>query len=605
MEFSGKELVQGEPDASSFPSGGLRATFEARGYTAWDPTSYAFIKNGVLCIPTAFCSYGGHALDKKTPLLRSMEAINKQAMRIVKLFGYDDVTSIKTTVGPEQEYFLIDKKYYEQRKDLIYTGRTLFGAKAPKGQEMEDHYFGTIKSRVQAYMTELNEELWKLGVLAKTEHNEVAPAQHELAPIFTTTNIATDHNQLTMELMQRIAKKHDLVCLLHEKPFAGVNGSGKHNNWSISTNTGINLLDPGDTPDQNALFLLTLVAVIKAVDEYQDLLRVSAASAGNDHRLGANEAPPAVVSMFLGSELTAILEAIEKDEAYANKEKELMRIGVHVLPKFPKDTTDRNRTSPFAFTGNKFEFRMVGSTASISGPNIVLNTAVAEELKQFADILEGADDFETALHDLIKKTIKDHKRIIFNGNGYDDAWLAEAQKRGLLNLRTTPDALPYYKIQKNLDLFASHKVFSEEEVLARYEIKMELYSKTLNIEALTMVDMARKDILPAASTYAKKLSDTALAKKELGLDIAGTYEFESLKQVSDLTSAILENTKALEKALVAAKDISDFEQEAFFYRDEIFPAMTALRAVVDELEGIVDAKVWPYPSYGKLLFGII
>ena len=605
MEFSGKELVQGEPDASSFPSGGLRATFEARGYTAWDPTSYAFIKNGVLCIPTAFCSYGGHALDKKTPLLRSMEAINKQAMRIVKLFGYDDVTSIKTTVGPEQEYFLIDKKYYEQRKDLIYTGRTLFGAKAPKGQEMEDHYFGTIKSRVQAYMTELNEELWKLGVLAKTEHNEVAPAQHELAPIFTTTNIATDHNQLTMELMQRIAKKHDLVCLLHEKPFAGVNGSGKHNNWSISTNTGINLLDPGDTPDQNALFLLTLVAVIKAVDEYQDLLRVSAASAGNDHRLGANEAPPAVVSMFLGSELTAILEAIEKDEAYANKEKELMRIGVHVLPKFPKDTTDRNRTSPFAFTGNKFEFRMVGSTASISGPNIVLNTAVAEELKQFADILEGADDFETALHDLIKKTIKDHKRIIFNGNGYDDAWLAEAQKRGLLNLRTTPDALPYYKIQKNLDLFASHKVFSEEDVLARYEIKMELYSKTLNIEALTMVDMARKDILPAASTYAKKLSDTALAKKELGLDIAGTYEFESLKQISDLTSAILENTKALEKALVAAKDISDFEQEAFFYRDEIFPAMTALRAVVDELEGIVDAKVWPYPSYGKLLFGII
>ena len=605
MEFSGKELVQGEPDASSFPSGGLRATFEARGYTAWDPTSYAFIKNGVLCIPTAFCSYGGHALDKKTPLLRSMEAINKQAMRIVKLFGYDDVTSIKTTVGPEQEYFLIDKKYYEQRKDLIYTGRTLFGAKAPKGQEMEDHYFGTIKSRVQAYMTELNEELWKLGVLAKTEHNEVAPAQHELAPIFTTTNIATDHNQLTMELMQRIAKKHDLVCLLHEKPFAGVNGSGKHNNWSISTDTGINLLDPGDTPDQNALFLLTLVAVIKAVDEYQDLLRVSAASAGNDHRLGANEAPPAVVSMFLGSELTAILEAIEKDEAYANKEKELMRIGVHVLPKFPKDTTDRNRTSPFAFTGNKFEFRMVGSTASISGPNIVLNTAVAEELKQFADILEGADDFETVLHDLIKKTIKDHKHIIFNGNGYDDAWLAEAEKRGLLNLRTTPDALPYYKIQKNLNLFTSHKVFSEEEVLARYEIKMELYSKTLNIEALTMVDMARKDILPAASAYAKKLSDTALAKKELGLDIAGTYEFESLIQVSDLTSAILENTKALEKALVAAKDISDFEQEAFFYRDEIFPAMTALRAVVDELEGIVDAKVWPYPSYGKLLFGII
>lgn len=605
MEFSGKELVQGEPDASSFPSGGLRATFEARGYTAWDPTSYAFIKNGVLCIPTAFCSYGGHALDKKTPLLRSMEAINKQAMRIVKLFGYDDVTSIKTTVGPEQEYFLIDKKYYEQRKDLIFTGRTLYGAKSPKGQEMEDHYFGTIKSRVQAYMNELNEELWKLGVLAKTEHNEVAPAQHELAPIFTTTNIATDHNQLTMELMQRIAKKHDLVCLLHEKPFAGVNGSGKHNNWSISTDTGINLLDPGDTPHQNALFLLTLVAVIKAVDEYQDLLRVSAASAGNDHRLGANEAPPAVVSMFLGSELTAILEAIEKDEAYVNKEKELMRIGVHVLPKFPKDTTDRNRTSPFAFTGNKFEFRMVGSTASISGPNIVLNTAVAEELKQFADILENAKDFETELHDLIKKTIKDHKRIIFNGNGYDDAWIAEAEKRGLYNLRTTPDALPYYKTKKNLDLFSSHKVFSEEEVMARYEIKMELYSKTLNIEALTMVDMARKDILPAASAYAKKLSDAALAKKELGIDVEGSYELESLKQVSDLTSAILENTKVLEKALIAAKDAADFEQEAFYYRDEIFPAMTALRAVVDELEGIVDSKVWPYPSYGELLFGII
>ena len=473
MEFSGKELVQGEPDASSFPSGGLRATFEARGYTAWDPTAYAFIKNGVLCIPTAFCSYSGHALDKKTPLLRSMQAINRQALRVVHLFGNEDVKSVKTTVGPEQEYFLVDKKYYEERKDLIYTGRTLFGAPAPKGQELEDHYFGTIKSRVQAYMKELNEELWKLGILAKTEHNEVAPAQHELAPIFTTTNIATDHNQLMMELMQRIAKKHDLVCLLHEKPFEGINGSGKHNNWSISTDTGINLLEPGDTPSENAQFLLFLCAVIKAVDEYQDLLRLSAASAGNDHRLGANEAPPAVISMFLGDELTEILKAIENEESYDGKEKELMRVGVHVLPKFPKDSTDRNRTSPFAFTGNKFEFRMLGSSASISGPNVILNTAVAEELKQFADILESADDFEAALHDLIRDTIRDHKRIIFNGNGYDDAWLEEAEKRGLLNLRTTPDALPCFLHEKNVKLFTSHKVFSEEEMQSRYEIMME------------------------------------------------------------------------------------------------------------------------------------
>ena len=605
MEFSGKELVQGEPDASSFPSGGLRATFEARGYTAWDPTSYAFIKNNVLCIPTAFCSYGGHALDKKTPLLRSMEAINKQALRIIRLFGHDDVTSVKTTVGPEQEYFLVDKKYYEKRKDLIFTGRTLFGAKSPKGQEMEDHYFGTIKSRVQAYMKELNEELWKLGVLAKTEHNEVAPAQHELAPIFTTTNIATDHNQLTMELMQRIAKKHDLVCLIHEKPFAGVNGSGKHNNWSISTDTGINLLEPGDTPSENAQFLLFLCAVIKAVDEYQDMLRVSAASAGNDHRLGANEAPPAVVSMFLGSELTEILEAIEKDEAYDNKEKELMRIGVHVLPKFPKDTTDRNRTSPFAFTGNKFEFRMVGSSASISGPNIVLNTAVAEELKQFADILEKADDFEGELHSLIQKTIKEHKRIIFNGNGYDDAWIEEAERRGLLNLKTTPDALPYYVKEKNLKLFESHKVFSREEVFARYEIKMELYVKTLNIEALTVVDMVHKDILPVASRFAKMLTDTALAKQQLCTDINSSYEKDTVKAVSSLTASIFENVKILEDALSEAKAISDFEASAFFYRDRIFPAMTELRAVVDELETITDASMWPYPSYGELLFGII
>ena len=605
MEFSGRELVQGEPDASSFPSGGLRATFEARGYTAWDPTSYAFIKNGILCIPTAFCSYGGHALDKKTPLLRSMEAINRQAMRVLKLFGNQDVTSVKTTVGPEQEYFLVDKKYYEQRKDLLYTGRTLFGAKTPKGQEMEDHYFGTIKSRVQAYMKELNEELWKLGILAKTEHNEVAPAQHELAPIFSTTNIATDHNQLTMELMQRIAKKHDLVCLLHEKPFAGVNGSGKHNNWSISTNTGVNLLEPGETPYENAQFLLFLCAVIKAVDEYQDMLRLSAASAGNDHRLGANEAPPAIVSMFLGSELTEILEAIEQDTSYDAKEKELMRVGVHVLPKFQKDTTDRNRTSPFAFTGNKFEFRMLGSSASIAGPNMVLNTAVAEELRQFADQLEGSADFANDLHRLIQRVIKEHKRIIFNDNGYDEAWVAEAERRGLLKLKTTPDALPYFVHKKNIQLFTTHKVFSEDEMHARYEIMMENYTKTLNIEALTMVDMVRKDILPAVSKYAQQLADTALAKKSLSPDIDSTYETQSVKIISQLSASVFQNVETLEDDLVKAKDIADFEQAAFYYKDVIFSDMTALRAVTDELESITSSQVWPYPSYGKLLFGIL
>ena len=604
MEFSGKELIQGEPDASSFPSGGLRATFEARGYTAWDPTSYAFIKDGVLCIPTAFCSYGGEALDKKTPLLRSMEAINRQGMRVLKLFGNEEVTSIKTTVGPEQEYFLIDKSVYNKRKDLMYTGRTLFGAKPPKGQELEDHYFGTIKPRVAAFMKELNEELWKLGVMAKTEHNEVAPAQHELAPIFTTTNIATDHNQLTMELMQKIAKKYDMVCLLHEKPFAGVNGSGKHNNWSISTNTGVNLLDPGETPYENAQFLLFLCAVIQAVDDYQDMLRISVASAGNDHRLGANEAPPAVVSMFVGEELESILTAIENDEPYGGRENELIKVGVHVLPKFPKDTTDRNRTSPFAFTGNKFEFRMLGSAASISGANVVLNTAVAESLRQYADILEAADDFETALHDLIKKVISEHKRIIFNGNGYDDAWVAEAERRGLLNLKSTPDCVPYYMAEKNVELFKRHRVYSETEVHARYEIKLDNYCKVLHIEALTMLDMVWKDILPAVSAYSKKLADTALAKKTLSDSIDCSFETELAGKISALTAAAVTKTKVLEYAVMDVKNISDSLELAQYYKDVVFAAMNELRIVVDELETHTSAEFWPYPSYGDLLFSV-
>lgn len=603
MEFSGKELIQGEPDASSFPSGGLRATFEARGYTAWDPTSYAFIKDGVLCIPTAFCSYGGEALDKKTPLLRSMQAINKQALRVLKLFGNSDVKSVKTTVGPEQEYFLIDEDVYNKRKDLIYTGRTLFGAKPPKGQELEDHYFGIIKPRVQAFMKDLNEELWKLGILAKTEHNEVAPAQHELAPIFTTTNIAADHNQLTMEIMQKVAKKHHMVCLLHEKPFAGVNGSGKHNNWSLTTDTGVNLLNPGDTPYENAQFLTFLCAVIKAVDEYQDMLRVSVASAGNDHRLGANEAPPAVVSMFLGTELTEILEAIEKDKPYGGKEKELLKIGVHTLPKFPKDSTDRNRTSPFAFTGNKFEFRMLGSSSSVSCTNVVLNTAVAEELKEFADTLEGAGDFEEALHELIKKTITEHKRIIFNGNGYDDKWIAEAEKRGLLNLRTTPDCLPYSLHEKNLKLFISHKVYSETEMRARYEILSENYCKIINIEALTMIDMAKKDILPAVSKYSHELSDTVIAKAACG-DIDASYEKELLAKVSRLNASAYKKTEKLEKAVVKAKEISDTTELSKYYKDTVFAAMSELRITVDELETLVPATDWPYPSYGEMLFSV-
>ena len=603
MEFSGKELIQGEPDASSFPSGGLRATFEARGYTAWDPTSYAFIKDGVLCIPTAFCSYGGEALDKKTPLLRSMQAINKQALRVLKLFGKTDVKSVKTTVGPEQEYFLIDEDVYNKRKDLIYTGRTLFGAKPPKGQELEDHYFGIIKPRVQAFMKELNDELWKLGILAKTEHNEVAPAQHELAPIFTTTNIAADHNQLTMEIMQKVAKKHHMVCLLHEKPFAGVNGSGKHNNWSLTTDTDVNLLNPGDTPYENAQFLTFLCAVIKAVDEYQDMLRVSVASAGNDHRLGANEAPPAVVSMFLGTELTDVLKAIEKDEPYGSKEKEILKIGVHTLPKFPKDSTDRNRTSPFAFTGNKFEFRMLGSSSSVSCTNVVLNTAVAEELKQFADELEGAANFEEALHELIKKTITDHKRIIFNGNGYDDAWIAEAEKRGLLNLRSTPECLPYSLHEKNMKLFISHKVYSETEMRARYEILSENYCKIINIEALTMIDMAKKDILPAVSKYSHELSDTVIAKAACG-DIESGYEKELLAKVSKLNTAAYKKTEKLEQAVLKAKEISETQELSMYYKDAVFAAMSELRITVDELETVVPADIWPYPSYGDMLFSV-
>ena len=604
MEFSGKELIKGEPDASSFPNGGLRATFEARGYTAWDPTSYAFIKNHVLCIPTAFCSYAGHALDKKTPLLRSMEAINKQGMRILKLFGNEDVHLIKTTVGCEQEYFLVDKEYYRERKDLIYTGRTLFGAPSPKGQEMEDHYFGTIKSRVQEFMDELNVELWKLGVAAKTEHNEVAPAQYELAPVFSTTNIACDHNQLMMELIQRIAKKHGMVALLHEKPFEGINGSGKHNNWSISTDTGVNLLEPGDTPYENAQFLLFLCAVIKAVDEHQDLLRLSVATAGNDHRLGANEAPPAIISIFLGDELTEILEAIEEDRVYAGKEKELMRIGAHVLPKFPKDTTDRNRTSPFAFTGNKFEFRMPGSNSSIAGCNIVLNAVVADELKQFADVLETAADLPSALHAVIKDTIRNHRRIIFNGNGYDDAWITEAEKRGLLNLRTTPDALPYFIKEENIRLFVEQGIFSEEEIRSRYEILMEEYTKTLHIEARTMADMASKEILPSITRQLHEWSETLALKKQVIADADCRYEQDMIKRASALQGAAAVSLMKLKEAIQKAETLP-LEEAAAFYRDVILHQMEELRNSCDELETITSPQYWPFPTYGKLLFGIL
>ena len=605
MEFSGKELIKGEPDASSFPSGGLRATFEARGYTAWDPTSYAFIKDKTLCIPTAFCSYGGEALDKKTPLLRSMQALNKQALRILRLFGNTDVKCVRTSVGPEQEYFLVDKALYEQRKDLVFCGRTLFGAKAPKGQEMDDHYFGVIKPRVAAYMADLNEELWKLGVLTKTEHNEVAPSQHELAPIYTTTNIATDHNQLTMEIMQKVAAKHGLVCLLHEKPFAGVNGSGKHNNWSMATDTGVNLLTPGETPYENAQFLLFLCAVIKAVDDYQDLLRVSVATAGNDHRLGANEAPPAVVSMFLGDELTAVLDAIENDAPYSGSEKTTMKLGVHVLPKFTRDTTDRNRTSPFAFTGNKFEFRMLGSSNSIACANIMLNAAVAESLKIYADRLENVDDFETALHDMIKKTIKDHKRIIFNGNGYDDAWIKEAtEKRGLLNLRTTPDAMPAMIADKNVKMLTAHKIFSPAELHSRYEILLENYSKTVNIEALTMVDMARKEILPAVEGYTKSLAETLAAKKAAVAGLPCKYETATITKLSELSDEIADATADLDSEIAKFQAIEDVTEAANDIRDVILGKMDALRAVCDEAETITAKEFWPFPTYSDLLFSV-
>ena len=590
MEFSGKELIKGEPDASSFPSGGLRATFEARGYTAWDPTSYAFIKDKTLCIPTAFCSFGGEALDKKTPLLRSMQALNRQAMRVLRLFGNTDVHCVRTSVGPEQEYFLVDKEMYDRRKDLIFCGRTLFGAKPPKGQELDDHYFGVIKPRVAAFMAELNEELWKLGVLAKTEHNEVAPSQHELAPIYTTTNIATDHNQLTMEIM---------------KPFAGVNGSGKHNNWSMATDTGVNLLTPGDTPYENAQFLLFLCAVIQAVDDYQDLLRLSVASAGNDHRLGANEAPPAVVSMFLGDELTAVLDAIEADKPYSGTEKTVMKLGVHVLPKFTRDSTDRNRTSPFAFTGNKFEFRMLGSANSIACTNIMLNAAVAESLRQYADRLEGAVDFETALHDLIREVIRAHKRIIFNGNGYDEDWIREATEvRGLLNLRTTPDALPTILEKKNVDMLTSLKIFTLPEIRSRYEITLENYCKTVLIEAETMVDMARKEILPAVERYARALSDSLLAKTAAVPGLACRYERELISRLSAATDEIDACTAALASSALTVRGTENVTAAARLIRDDLLPRMAELRVVCDEAETVTDESFWPFPTYGKLLFGV-
>ncbi|MBR1772327.1 MAG: glutamine synthetase III [Eubacterium sp.] len=604
MEFSGKELIKGEPDASSFPSGGLRATFEARGYTAWDPTSFAFIKDHTLCIPTAFCSYSGEALDKKTPLLRSMQAINRQAMRILKLFG-TEAKYVKTSVGAEQEYFLVDKQVFARRPDLKYTGRTLFGAMPPKGQEMDDHYFGVIKPRVAEFMEDLNQELWKLGILAKTEHNEVAPAQHELAPIYSTTNIATDSNQLTMEIMKKVAAKHGMECLLHEKPFAGVNGSGKHNNWSIATDTGINLLSPGETPYENAQFLLFLCAVIQAVDDYQDLLRLSVATAGNDHRLGANEAPPAIISVFLGEELTGILEAIKNDTSYQGKEEVKMKLGVHALPRFSRDTTDRNRTSPFAFTGNKFEFRSLGSSNSIACCNIMLNSAVAESLRQYADELEQAEDFQTALHDLIRRVITDHQRILFDGNGYGEEWIKEATEvRGLSNLRTTADAMPRLLDEKNKEMLIRHKVFTESEIHSRCEIMLENYVKTVNIEGLTMVDMVRKNYLPAMERYIFRLAQTTSLMREVSPNIKVNYEVSTMERLSELTDSILEAVEALEKALATFKTFENVFESSEFVRDDMLPAMDTLRKFVDEAEMLTSQRDWPFPSYGQLLFSV-
>ena len=605
MEFSGKELIKGEPDASSFPNGGLRATFEARGYTAWDPTSYAFIKGNTLCIPTAFCSYGGEALDKKTPLLRSMEALNRQALRILRLFGNTKVKSVRSCVGAEQEYFLITEEMYEKRPDLKFTGRTLFGAKPPKSQEMDDHYFGAIKPGVACFMKDLNEELWKLGIMAKTEHNEVAPSQHELAPVYTTANIATDHNQLTMEIMQRVASKHGLVCLLHEKPFAGVNGSGKHNNWSLATDAGQNLLSPGDTPYENAQFLLFLCAVIKAVDDYQDLLRISVATAGNDHRLGANEAPPAVVSIFLGDELTAVLEAIEKDTPYSGMKKKQMKLGVDVLPKFNRDTTDRNRTSPFAFTGNKFEFRMLGSSNSIACANIMLNAAVAESLKIYADRLDQAENFEERLHEIIRMTIQDHNRIIFNGNGYDGSWMKEAtEKRGLMNLRTTPDAVPHLLDRKNVRMLVDHGIFTEEELKSRYEITLENYCKTVIIEANTMVSMAKTQIIPAINAYTADLVRSANAKKILDADISCSYEVKLIKKLTCLTERMAMETDELEQVLLALHDIAETEKASLIIRDQLIQRMGKLRIACDEAETLTAKSWWPYPTYSDLLFSV-
>ena len=605
MEFSGKELIKGEPDASSFPSGGLRATFEARGYTAWDPTSFAFIKDHTLCIPTAFCSYSGEALDKKTPLLRSMQAINRQAKRVLKLFGNDNVKYVRTSVGPEQEYFLIDQKVYNERPDLIYTGRTLFGAMPPRGQEMDDHYFGVIKPRVNEFMEDLNNELWKLGILAKTEHNEVAPAQHELAPIYSTTNVATDSNQLTMEIMKKVASRHGMVCLLHEKPFAGVNGSGKHNNWSIGTDTGINLLSPGKTPYENAQFLLFLCAVIQAVDDYQDLLRLSVATAGNDHRLGANEAPPAIISAFLGDELSAILKAIMEDKPYEGTPDVVMKLGVHSLPSFSRDTTDRNRTSPFAFTGNKFEFRSLGSSNSIACCNIMLNAAVAESLKQYADELEGASDFEGSLHELIKRVITEHQRILFDGNGYGEEWIKEATEvRGLSNLKTTADAMPHLLDEKNKKMLMEHKVFTEAELQSRCEIMLENYVKTVNIEGTTMVDMVRKNYLPAIERYLFRLAETTSLMRQVSDKVKCNYEVTTMERLSELTDSILDSVKALEADLEKFKALDDVFESSAFVRDEMLPSMETLRGYVDEAEMLTSQNDWPFPSYGQLLFSV-